>query len=249
LFTYPNVRADQASKDYTCPTSVPTILPYSLPSASGTTYAPTGASPTYQITPYLSDYSATNQPNGGLRSTSYLTQASGGKSGCSGMQAKGGVGTYFAGAIYAAQASLVAAQQANPNSLNAMIILSDGDANSSAQITGSTKNGGTAYGSAQDLCQQAINAAQAAALAKTKVYTIAYGAASSGCNTDSPAISPCATLQKMASSPAYFYSDATASQNKGQCTSASNPNLDLTGIFVRIHLQLTQVHLMPDNAS
>ena len=253
LFTYPNVQANQASQDSTCPTSVPTILNYSLPSATAPWSAPTGTAPTYQITNYVSDYSATNQPNGGLRSTSPLTQAAGGKSGCSGMQAKGGVGTYFAGAIYAAQASLIAAQATNPNSLNALIILSDGDANSNAKITGSQKNGGTAYGSAQDLCQQAVTAAQAAALAGTRVYTVAYGAASSGCNTDTTGplagISPCSTMQRMASSPAYFYSDANASQNPGQCISPDEPSLDLNGIFVRIQLQLTQVHLIPDKTT
>ena len=38
-------------------------------------------------------------------------------------------GTYYAGAVYAAQSSLLAAEAANPGSKNAMIILTDGAAN------------------------------------------------------------------------------------------------------------------------
>jgi hypothetical protein len=46
-----------------------------------------------------------------------------------------------------------------------------------------------------------------------------------------------------------FYSDATASQNKGQCTSSSNPNLTLKGIFGNISAQLTKPRLIPNNVT
>jgi hypothetical protein len=264
LFTYPNVQANTTSKDTTCPTSNPTIVPYYTPVSGATWSAPTGSSPTYQITPYLSDYSSTNKPGGALSTASALTVATGGKSGCQGMQTPGGDGTYYAGVIYAAQSSLIAAQKANPGSLNALIILSDGDAQSTkicktwstsnpASCTTYASNSGNVYGSAQDQCQQAITAAQTATAAGTAVYTIAYGAPNSGCSTDTSGplagLSPCTALQKMASTPANFYSDATASSAAGQCISASNPNLTLNGIFKQVATSFTVARLIPDNAT
>ena len=57
----------------------------------------------------------------------------------------------------------------------------------------------------------------------TTVYTIAYGAPNSGCASDAksksnPAgtnLTPCQTMAQMATSPVTFFSDATATQNKG----------------------------------
>ena len=264
LFTFPPVQANTASKDTTCPTSNPTILPYPTPTAGGTWSAPSGSSPTYQITTYLSNYSSTNKAGGALNTSSALAIATGAKSGCQGMQTPGGDRTYYAAVIYAAQSSLVAAQAANPGSRNALIILSDGDADSSkicktwsgsnpASCTTYASNSGNVYGSAQDQCQQAITAAQAATTAGTTVYTIAYGAGSSGCASDTSGplagLSPCTALQKMASAATDFYSDATASQNKGQCTSASNPNLTLNNIFKQVATTFTVARLIPNNAT
>jgi hypothetical protein len=251
LFTFPNVQANTASNDTTCPTSNPTTLAYSTPTAGGTWSAPTGTAATYQITTYLSNYSSTNKAGGALNNSSALAIAAGAKSGCQGLQTPGGQGTYYAGVIYAAQSSLIAAQSANPGSLNALIILSDGDANSTKIKNGT--HGGNVYGSLDDQCQQAIIAAQAAAAAGTQVYTIAYGAASSGCSTDTTGplkgLSPCTALQKMASSTANFYSDATASQNKGQCTSSANPNLTLNNIFKQVATTFTVARLIPDSST
>jgi len=53
----------------------------------------------------------------------------------------------------------------------------------------------------------------------------------------------------MASSAADFYSDANASQNKGQCTSTANPNLSLTNIFKQVATSFTVARLIPDNAT
>jgi len=47
----------------------------------------------------------------------------------------------------------------------------------------------------------------------------------------------------------HFYSDATAFQNKGQCTSSSNPNLNLKGIFGSIAEQLTRARLIPNSVT
>ena len=58
--------------------------------------------------------------------------------------------TYFASSIYAAQAALVAAQAANPGSKNAIIFLSDGQANASEYSKNSS-----AYGTANSINQYA----------------------------------------------------------------------------------------------
>jgi Flp pilus assembly protein TadG len=261
LFTFPNIQANQASSDTTCPTSNPAIPSYSTPVPGATWSAPTGSNPTYQITSYLSDWSSTGKQNGSLNTSSSLAIASGGStnSNCKGLQAPGGDGTYYAGAIYAAQSSLMAAQAANPGSQNALIILSDGDAQSTKiNVTGTVQQAGTgtpartvAYPSSTNQCQQAIDAANFATSQGTTVYTIAYGAGNSGCAKDTSGplagLSPCTALQKMASAPGNFYSDADASQNKGQCSSTSNPNLSLNQIFKSISTGLTYSRLVPNS--
>jgi hypothetical protein len=259
LFTFPAVTANTAADDTTCTTTNPTIVNYPTPVAGATTWtAPTGAAATYQLTSYLNDYSSTNAAGGALAITSALSIAAGANTtkNCSGIVAKGGKGTYFAGAIYAALDSLAAKQSATVGSLNALIILSDGDAStSSSDITatnGLTVNTTGTYPSAKDQCQQAVTAAKSAP-SNTTVYSIAYGAASSGCSTDTTGslkgISPCTTMRDMATAPADFYSDATASQNKGQCTSASNPSLTLNQIFKSVATSFTVARLLPTNAT
>jgi hypothetical protein len=262
LFTYPTVEADKASQNGTCP-GTPTVMAYTLPGAGATWTATDFSSKnaTYQLADYSNDYSSSYSNSTayslgvGLSNTSQLAIDAGAKSGCAGLIAQGGVGTYFAGAINAAQSSLIAAQSNNKGSLNAMIILSDGDASATASnITGSTAQKTTVvYGSQYNQCQQAIAAAQAATAAGTTVSSIAYGASSSGCSSDvggsQAGISPCLTMRWMASSGANFYSDATSSQNPGQCYSGWNPNLDLNTIFKHVAATFTQARLLPDSTT
>jgi Flp pilus assembly protein TadG len=240
IFTYPNIQASTVTQDTTCTSGNPSNLPYSTPTAGGTWTATnwTSTSPTYQITSYLSNWSSNNQKGGSYNNSSALTVAVGAStgSGCSsssGMQAEGGEGTYFAGAVYAALSSLAAQQSANPGSKNALIILSDGDANATntktktemsptGKYTSLNTNG--TYPSITDECHQAITAAQTARTMTdsqgnldTTVYTIAYAASNSSsgsCGTDTTggeAISACDTLEQMASSPSDFFSDANSS--------------------------------------
>jgi hypothetical protein len=247
LFTFPNVLASTASNDTTCPSNNPTIEPYTTPGIGASWTTDQAATTSYQVTSYLDDYSSNNQAGGSLNSSSAIAIATGGsgKSNCSGMQTPGGDGTYYAGVIYAAQSSLMAAQAANPGSQNVLIILSDGDANST-KISGAGHNGNV-YGSLDDQCQQAISAANYATGQGTTVYTIAYGAASSGCSTDKSGalagLSPCTAMMDMASSTSDFYSDSTASQNKGQCSSTNT--FSLNGIFSNIAAKFTSVRLIP----
>ncbi|HWT65630.1 MAG TPA: pilus assembly protein TadG-related protein [Terracidiphilus sp.] len=269
LFTFPTVSASTAGYDSDCSSKTsPAIVNYYTPVPGATWSAPTGSSATYQITTYGSDWSSTNQKGGSFSSSSGLAIAAGGVSSCgSGMQAVGGVGTYYAGAIYAAQSSLLAAQAANPDTKNALIILSDGDASSSKITTsgtthasGSTQTVGSstfnytvAYPSSSNQCQQAIDAAKNAQVQGTTVYSIAYGASSSGCSTDTSGalkgLSPCTALKNMASNAGDFYSDATASQNSGQCTSSSHPNLTLNQIFQTLASSFTEARLIPNGTA
>ena len=263
LFTFPNIQANQAADDTSCPTSNPSIPNYTTPARGATWSAPTGTAGTYQVTSgYLDNFSSTNAAGGALSTSSSLTIATGGsgKSNCQGLQTPGGDGTYYAAAIYAAQSSLAAASSKDVGSQNALIILSDGDASSTKiTVTGTVQAAGTgtpaftvAYPSSTDQCQQAIDAAKYATAQGTTVYTIAYGAASSGCSTDTSGplkgLSPCTALQDMASSAADFYSDATASQNKGQCTSSANPSLTLNQIFQNVATSFTVSRLIPNGA-
>jgi Flp pilus assembly protein TadG len=230
LMVFPGLAsASQVSYDYACPTQNPTSTHYNN-------------GPIYQIIPFSSDY-RTSDTATSLSTGSNLVITAGG--GCSnGVAAPGGQGTFYAGAIDAAQAQLVA--NARPNTKNVMIILSDGDASASTTQMGGTV---TSYPSTQQ-CHQAVTEAQKAAAAGTIVYTVAYGAESSGCSTDTnPSITPCQTMQNMASSSQNFYSDYTAKGGTNSCVSASHPTSNLNEIFKEISQSLTVARLIPNNAT
>ncbi len=228
LMVFPGLTStSQVPDDYTCPTKNPAITSYNN-------------SPVYQIIALSSDYRASDTASS-LNTSSDMVIAAGG-GGCSGVSAPGGEGTFYAGVINAAQAQLVA--DARPNTKNVMIILSDGDATATAsQMAGSA----TSYHATQE-CHQAITAAQNAAAAGTSVYSVAYGAEASGCTTDtSPTITPCETMQQMASSSTNFFSDYTATGGTSSCISASRPTSNLNEIFTEIADDLTVARLIPNN--
>jgi hypothetical protein len=166
------------------------------------------------------------------------------------MSNPGGEGTYYAGAIYAAQSALIAEQAANPGSQNVLILLSDGDAgttDSGAMGSASTTSG--TYPSTKNQCAQAVTAAKAAATAGTRVYGVAYGAEASGCGTDSPSITPCQTMQQISSASQNFYSDYTAKGSDSTCISASQPTSNLNQIFTDIGNDLTVSRLIPNGTT
>ena len=133
-------------------------------------------SPSYVVTPLSNDYKA-NATTTTLTTSSPLVDAVSWDT-CPnqlypgneyyGLNARGGVNTYYADAIKAAQAELAAdsARGAQP----VIILLSDGDAN--------TKSPGQ--------CTRAVNNAVAAANAGTWVYSVMYGQTSTngGCSGD-----------------------------------------------------------------
>ena len=160
---------------YKTPANQPIAAPYTLPVPGATlpvdsstgltymTYKQTSSgktwNATYQITPFVSDYFAPSASSG-LDSSSVLVKAIGygNTKGCLtytlGIDGSDGGGshfgnTYFASSIYAAQSAL-AAEQASYGGRNALIFLSDGEANASDYAKNSS-----AYGSADSSNQYA----------------------------------------------------------------------------------------------
>ncbi len=197
--------------------------------------------------------------SGAVNTSSALVQALGGQSGCSGLAAKGGLGTFYAEAITAAQSALVAESSTQtPPGQNAIILLSDGDASSST-----TQLGSTFSSTAGAECKAAVDAATPAKTAGTTIYTIAYiggESASATCSdsvtttttttkngkktttttTTNDPMTPCGTMLAIASSPADFFSDT--------CTNA-NGTSSLSVIFSQISYALTKARLIPLTAT
>jgi len=298
LFAFPAMTSGTVSKDYVCNTSDPTIVAYTFPNTSPayTSGAPASnlqlpSGDTYQILPFVYNYE-TSDNSASLNQAAPLVIAAGdsGVKNCSGLQAPGGEGTYYAQVIYAAQAALATQQASNPGSKNAIILLSDGDATACASnantsaggcstkseivATEGTLNGtGThttnpshyrdpTYPSALGECGQAVLAAQYAATQGTAVYTIGYGAETSGgCVSDetysatvttnggswAPGSQPCAALAAMASSQVNFYSD---DGNGCQAVAPTNQSITaLTAIFRAITNNMTVPRLIPNGSS
>jgi Putative Flp pilus-assembly TadE/G-like len=191
--------------------------------AIASTYSANGAS--YLLTSMTGSY-LTTTGNKALSSSSVLVKAVGGVTNCPPLVAVGGLGTYFAGAIKAAQAAM----PANGNQ-NVIIVVSDGDASS-------TKMGSIP---ATQQCQQAVTEAKAATNKGTWVYSLAYGAGATGCSTDtSPKITPCATMQALASKPSMFFSD-----NTGSCASTG---ANVINLFSQVGNSLMSPRRLPVNA-
>jgi hypothetical protein len=225
LEVFPGVTNASVASEYSCGASNPTILAYK-------------SAPNYGILGLGNDFKTSGSTS--LNASSNIVKASGGKTSCPGMVAKGGVGTFFADAITTAQSTLTATGR--PGVQKVIIILSDGDAGAtSADMTTA------AY---HNQCAEAVTAAKNAAAAGTWVYTVAYGsptAAGSSCGTDTPPISACTTMQNMASSPKFFYSDQVGGTSA--CTSSAQSVSELVGIFAGIGSSFGTPRLIPDNTT
>ena len=242
----------------TCGTSIPagtgswpwwgtgtSISSVTLPTTAVMSANPTGpgvlqgdtiiTAPLYQIVPFSSDY-RTSDTAATLNASSNIVKVT--AKGCLGTP--GGLGTFYADAITAAQSALVTAQNGRiaagqPGGTNVLVLLSDGAATSSAGQMGPLKTT-----QVNQECHQAITAAQAAATAGTWVYAIYYDDGSTTCS-DTTTISSCTTMQDIASDPTKFYStDGTA----GPCVSKSNYTT-VSAIFQAIGYSLTTARLLP----
>jgi hypothetical protein len=179
--------------------------------------ASSGSSSDPDANGFSSDYFSPGATNN-LNSSSILVKAvgDGTTNGCLTVPAtnnnidfgSGGV-TYFASAIYAAQTALQAEKsyvdgldsKATP-SKNAIIFVSDGQANTQSGVYPQQKNdsvspttaglitltGTGVYPDSTQDCQQAIMASQAVQTLGTRFYAVAYGSESNGCVTDSEVI-------------------------------------------------------------
>jgi hypothetical protein len=160
----------------------------------------------------------------------------GGSSGCTqALDAVGGVNTYYAAVITAAQTALTTTGRSGVQKV--IVFLSDGDSNAVSP------NVSAAQGTNE--CHQAITAAATATAAGTWVYSLAYGSAtSSSCSTDSTTISACSTMQQIASTPKMFFSD-----DANGCTSPSNASNSNLSLFTAIGASFSSPRLIPNSTT
>ncbi len=245
LMAFPPLASpSQAQYDYDCSgTTNPATAHYSAVTSVANSYesSTTVSSPTYLVLPLANDY-LTSAATPTLNTSSSLVRAAGGggASCTGGIQAPGGSGTFFADAVLAAKSYLSA--KGRSNSTKVIIVMSDGDANSSYAPNTDVFSPTIPLNDTTRQCNNAITAANSATNAGMLVYTIAYGAPTSGCSTDtgSSAISPCDTLKHMASDYAtngsnsvMFYSNTAGATGSSACNAiAANTTAGgLTTIF------------------
>ena len=278
FFTFPaQSPGTQATKDYVCPSGVPTEIAY--PDSTTYTSSPLTAPLTstklaylvsrYQVVPLSSDYrvsDGTIAPSP-LNLSYNIVKAVGGNSywggttnSCNGMQANGGEGTYYAGAIYTANQYLMANTRANTN--NIIILFSDGDAEGSGTGNISTFSGGTLntsspynYPSAKAECNQAVATAAAAKANGTEIFVVGYGVASGGCGDtgESSGTTACSTLKAIASPDTktpHFYEDSSSTPCAGATTVLMNGKTNtISGIFSQIVNYLSKPKLVLNGAA
>ena len=252
IFTYPGLNAGDAQIDYTQGNPIQSSDITKYMDATGSTYLTV---PYYQILPLGSDYRVSDttkqtDSDDGLNPNSNLALAAGAVSG-TGMQALGGVRTYYAGALEMAQQYLAAnSTGSRSNAQNVIILLSDGDANAPAADLPNASTTSGVYPSSVNECQQAVARASAAKSAGTMIFTVAYGSngsPSSSCSTDNGAISACDTLRQMASSSSTFFVDQSSAN--GGCTNPDRPTTDLNTIFGQIAGFLSEPRLIQNGTT
>ena len=255
---------------YSCGGTVTTEPYWATTAAPYPAQPPTAlAASTYQIVNFVSDYRTSDQTTT-LNTASALVKAVGHTTTAGCLTAPGGQGTYYAQVIAAAQAYLVAEQSQFPNSQNVMILLSDGDANATCNVSSkgvctsgpmagastTAKTGVFPPESTLQECHQAIAAAQAAWAAGTTIYAVNFGAEASGCSTDtSPTISPCQTMLGIATNgyptntatTTYFSDDPSGGSSA--CAAYARPTTSLNQIFAAIAGDLTVAKLIPNGTT
>jgi hypothetical protein len=315
LFAFPEVSTATVTDENACTSfHTPAFQIYALPSPTATSYTAieyeqtsnhsNTFTSTYEVTlgasdadanGFVSDYYDPTQSNNLSTSSSIvkaittcmkpIAAAGSGTGGLNGAS-NGGI-TYYGSVIYAAQAALTAEAALNAKTNNALIFLSDGQANLVA-ATGdfptaftavtpttalNTMTGNGSYPDTTDECQQAIVAAQKAAAAGTNVYSVAYGSEQTGCystnaatgNTDTTLFSPfprslnqtftisqltpCITMENIASNLGNFYSDYNQSGSGSTCQDSSHTVTSLSDIFLSIASSFTKPRLLPNSAT
>jgi Flp pilus assembly protein TadG len=253
LMTFPGLKsAADAAEEY-CSGGTPSssnIAAYDATTTSPYYSTTSGSGPYYLIYPTYSSLSAGGGfdgsykgSSGSLKTTDDLVLAAAGNtSSCAGLTAYGGAGTSLAIAMQ--EATAILKNDSRTGSSKYLVILSDGDANTSAampssfSITDPVTN--DKYTAGNDECHQAIAASRIAQADGITVVTLGYGeettnanGSPAGCDSDTGStdlITPCTTMTDMASigtgsstSPQFFYSDATGSGTNA-CPSGANPS-------------------------
>lgn len=283
LYVFPPVLATTAPNDYGkggCPTSAPTHEYYEAPTLP--------AAWTYQIIPFSANY-RTSDAATSLDTSSDLVIAAGGAGcdgitapGGAGTyyaqviyqaqsdlvaQQKANPGSRNA-MIILSDGDATATVTYTSSKDTAISSTSDLQSSSTNSLNGVAFNNPNSYTypSAVGECGQAVQAAQTAAtgpngngLPGTLVYTIGYGAETSGCTSDAtysgsytsgwsswgPGDSPCQALEAMATSAQTFFSD-----DGDGCASPNQANYTkLTQIFQVISQNLTTPRLVPNGTS
>jgi hypothetical protein len=133
-----------------------------------------------------------------------------------------------------------------------IVILSDGDSGPPDSTSSSCPTNSSAWctsNESKNQCAEAVKAAQAAAAKTTWVFSIAYDSVTSGgCSSDTPYISPCTTMTKIASDSSKFYSD-TSGSGKGACPSTQTSLANLVQVFQVIGQQLQAPRLLSNNTT
>jgi hypothetical protein len=285
VFVFPNFQFNSGKNAYTGSCSAVThASTYSFPylDTSHKTYpapatpALSGTTSDYQLIPFQNDYRV-NDLSPTLNTSSNLVKILGrvGGSSCSGLAAPGGLNTFYAGALAAAQGALLQEQTARggvSSSKNAIILLSDGAANTSNydsiyfNTVSSTNPSGlslpttatttypyyNATSTKTNQCQQAVSAAGQIVsdwpTNPTVIYSVSYGATTtkSDCSTDNNKITPCQAMTQIASAQANFFSDNTAKGADKGCTASLQAATGLASIFGQIASNFTVARLIPN---
>ena len=232
----PPVQSTYTSDDYACPSINPPISAYNN-------------NPAYLVLPYQSDYRASDTATALSTSSNVVKAVGGGASPCGmpGIKTPGGEGTFYAGAIDAAQAYITATSVTragvDPSTVqNIIIFLSDGNANATA-----TQMGGSASSyPASNECAQAVTRAGVAKAAGTLIYSVSYGSENSGCPTDAGTYTPCYTMQHMASTPSaqYFFSVPKSGSGTNTVCPGARSITSLNQVFTAIGEDLTTSRLI-----
>jgi len=147
-------------------------------------------------------------------------------------------------------------------------------ANGKTMLYGITNGGNGVYPSWAGQCGQAVDASTAIQKQGTLVYSIAYGSELYGCTSDQTVvnstypkttdsgyprpwlsaaggtsthlnISPCETMEQIASGPRFFFSDYDAPGGDPSCTSTNSPSL--TNIMNSILASFSTAELVPSS--
>ncbi len=247
LYTFPGLAsATDAQHEYDCSGITPAASLYTDGPSPGQNM------PVYKVVDYSSNYRTSDSATT-LNTSSNLVKALGGNSNCTGLQAGLKTGknlrSYSAGAMYAAGLDLINLQSTYPKSQGIVIIIMDGDMNAPPGDFPNASTTSGVYPSSKNECAQGVALASYATNYNVLVYTVAYGATSSGCTTDSSGITPCQMVQQMASGSQYFYSDYTATGGSSNCISAAHSTTGLSSIFQQILTNLSPGRLIPDNTT